>query len=152
MALGCHGMNPPKDSWCLHLKTQEYFSCWSIFKSLVKIYGKHVIYLDGGTCYPEACNSLGLTHILHSPSRAHPNQEPKAISFCCFDNCWPNIIPKFDNLTIFSMWYLLFWYYSYRTNTQRDIPLLYPVVATQFHENTTRLTKVKSAEFWLIQE
>jgi len=39
----------------------------AFLKSLVKLYGKHVIYPDGGTCYPEACNSLGLTHILHSP-------------------------------------------------------------------------------------
>jgi putative transposase len=34
----------------------------------VKLYGKHIVYSDdGGTWYPEACNSLCLMHILHSP-------------------------------------------------------------------------------------
>jgi putative transposase len=36
-------------------------------KSLIKLYGKHTVYSDGGTWYPEACNSLGLKHKLHSP-------------------------------------------------------------------------------------
>jgi transposase-like protein len=38
----------------------------AFLKSLVKLYGKHIVYSDGETWYPEACNSLGLTHILHS--------------------------------------------------------------------------------------
>ena len=36
-------------------------------KSLVERYGKHVVYSDGGTWYPEACRALGLEHRLHSP-------------------------------------------------------------------------------------
>ena len=37
-------------------------------KSLVKFYGKHVVYSDDRRMwYPEACNSLGLIHVLHSP-------------------------------------------------------------------------------------
>jgi len=36
-------------------------------KSLVERYGKHVVYSDGGTWYPEACAALGLEHRLHSP-------------------------------------------------------------------------------------
>ena len=39
----------------------------SFLKSLNKPYGKHVVYSDGGSWYPEACNSLRLKHILHSP-------------------------------------------------------------------------------------
>ena len=35
--------------------------------SLIKLYGKHIVYSDGGSWYPEACNSLGLKHTLHSP-------------------------------------------------------------------------------------
>jgi putative transposase len=35
-------------------------------RSLVERYGKHVIYSDGGTWYPEACTALGLEHKLHS--------------------------------------------------------------------------------------
>ena len=39
----------------------------AFLKSLTKLYGRHMVYSDGGTWYPEACNSLGLKHILHSP-------------------------------------------------------------------------------------
>ena len=39
----------------------------SFLDSLIKIYGKHIVYSDGGTWYPEACISLGLEHRLHSP-------------------------------------------------------------------------------------
>jgi transposase-like protein len=35
----------------------------SSLRSLVKIYGKHIVYSDGRTWYPEACISLGLTRI-----------------------------------------------------------------------------------------
>jgi putative transposase len=38
----------------------------SFLKSLINIYGKHIVYSDGGKWYPEACASLGLKHILHS--------------------------------------------------------------------------------------
>lgn len=36
-------------------------------RSSVKLYGKHVVYSDGGPWYPEACHSLGLKYRLHSP-------------------------------------------------------------------------------------
>jgi putative transposase len=35
-------------------------------KGLVERYGKHVVYTDGGSWYPEACRALGLEHRLHS--------------------------------------------------------------------------------------
>ena len=35
-------------------------------RSLVEKYGKHAVYTDGGTWYPEACNVLILKHYLHS--------------------------------------------------------------------------------------
>jgi putative transposase len=38
----------------------------SFLRSLIKIHGKHTVYSDGGTWYPEACISLGLEHRLHS--------------------------------------------------------------------------------------
>ena len=38
----------------------------SFLRSLVKLYGRHVVYSDGCTWYPEACLSLGLKHRLHS--------------------------------------------------------------------------------------
>ena len=39
----------------------------SFLRSLIKIYGKHIVYSDGGSWYPEACSYLGLKHLLHSP-------------------------------------------------------------------------------------
>ena len=39
----------------------------SFLRSLIKIYGKHTVYSDGVSWYPEACSYLGLEHILHSP-------------------------------------------------------------------------------------
>jgi len=39
----------------------------SFLRSLIKLYGKHIVYSDGGSWYPEACNSLRLKHILYTP-------------------------------------------------------------------------------------
>ena len=36
-------------------------------RSLVDKYGRHIVYTDGGTWYPQACNFLYLKHRLHSP-------------------------------------------------------------------------------------
>ena len=36
-------------------------------ESLIGKYGRHIVYSDGGTWYPEACNALGLKQYLHSP-------------------------------------------------------------------------------------
>lgn len=38
----------------------------AFLRSLIKIYGKHTVYSDGGSWYPDACISLGLKHRLHS--------------------------------------------------------------------------------------
>jgi putative transposase len=40
----------------------EYF-----LRSLIKVYGKHTVYSDGGSWYPEACSYIGLKRLLHSP-------------------------------------------------------------------------------------
>ncbi len=39
----------------------------SFLRSLIKIYGRHTVYSDGGTWYPEACVFLGLNHRPHTP-------------------------------------------------------------------------------------
>jgi putative transposase len=40
----------------------------SFLRSLIKVYGKHTVYSDGGTWYLEACSYyLGIKHLLHSP-------------------------------------------------------------------------------------
>jgi putative transposase len=38
----------------------------AFLKSLIEIYGRHIVYSDGGTWYPEAFSSLSLEHRLHS--------------------------------------------------------------------------------------
>jgi putative transposase len=39
----------------------------SFLRSLIKVYGKHTVYSDGGIWYPEACSYyLGLKHLLHT--------------------------------------------------------------------------------------
>ena len=38
-----------------------------LIRSLVSKYGKHTVYTDRGTWYPETCNVLRLKHYLHSP-------------------------------------------------------------------------------------
>lgn len=35
-------------------------------RSLIKLYGKHTVYSDEGSWYPEACTSLGIKHRLHT--------------------------------------------------------------------------------------
>ena len=47
-----------KRETCLLLK--------NLLDSLVDKYGRHTVYTDGGTWYPEACNILKLKHYLHS--------------------------------------------------------------------------------------
>jgi putative transposase len=38
----------------------------TFLRSLIRIYGKHTVYSDGGSWYPEACISLRQKHRLHS--------------------------------------------------------------------------------------
>jgi putative transposase len=38
----------------------------NFLRSLISTYDKHTVYTDGGTWYPQACNSLHLKHRLHS--------------------------------------------------------------------------------------
>ena len=51
----------------IHLsKERNMFVAESFIHSLVEKYGKHTVYTDGGTWYPQACNFLHLKHRLHS--------------------------------------------------------------------------------------
>jgi putative transposase len=46
---------------------RNMFVAENFISSLVSTYGKHTVYTDGGTWYPQACNFLHLKHRLHSP-------------------------------------------------------------------------------------
>lgn len=52
----------------VHLSRHQNILVAQLFlRTLVEKYGKHTVYSDGGTWYPEACRALGLEHRLHSP-------------------------------------------------------------------------------------
>jgi putative transposase len=48
-------------SYQRNIMVAEFF-----LRTLVKMYGKHVVYTDEGVWYPDACNSLGLEHRIHT--------------------------------------------------------------------------------------
>ena len=45
---------------------RNMFVAENFIRSLVDKYGKHTVYTDGGTWYPQACTFLHLKHHLHS--------------------------------------------------------------------------------------
>jgi len=50
----------------IHISEQRNMLVASKFiESLIIKYGRHPVYSDGGTWYPEACSTLGLKHYLH---------------------------------------------------------------------------------------
>ena len=46
---------------------RNMFVAVNFIHSLVDKYGRHTVYTDGGTWYPQACTFLHLKHRLHSP-------------------------------------------------------------------------------------
>ena len=46
---------------------RNMFVTENFIRSLIEKYGRHTVYTDGGTWYPQACNFLHLQHRLHSP-------------------------------------------------------------------------------------
>ena len=45
---------------------RNMFVAEKFIRSLIDKYGKHTMYIDGGTWYPQACTFLHLKHRLHS--------------------------------------------------------------------------------------
>jgi hypothetical protein len=51
----------------MHISDErKLFVAENFIRSLVDKYGRHTVYTDGGTWYPQACNFLHLKHTLHS--------------------------------------------------------------------------------------
>jgi len=92
----------------------------AFLKSLAKLYGKHIVYSDGGTWYPEACNSLGLTHILHSPFEKsiieRTMESVKDRTECFDDDYYPCLIKSDCNLSHVYQWIILFVYMYNRSD------------------------------------
>ena len=59
---------------------RNMFVAENFIHSLLDKYGRHTVYTDGGTWYPQACNFLNLKHRLHSPlEREKPDRKSNAI-------------------------------------------------------------------------
>jgi putative transposase len=80
-------------------------------RSLVKLYGRHTVYSDGGGWYPEACISLRLKHRLHSTfeksviERAMEYVKDRTENF---DDYYPCIKKEDCNLSHVYQWMVLF--------------------------------------------
>ena len=71
---------------------RNMFVAENFIRSLVSKYGKHRVYSDGGTWYPQACNFLHLKHRLHSP--LEKNLIERVMQYFkdrteCFDDYYP---------------------------------------------------------------
>lgn len=80
-------------------------------RSLIKLYGKHTVYSDGGTWYPETCISLGLKHRLHSPY--YKNMVERIIEYLkdrteAFDDYYPCMRSGLCNMLHVQKWLILF--------------------------------------------
>jgi putative transposase len=83
----------------------------AFLSSLIRIYGKHTVYSDGGTWYPEACVSLGLKHRLHSSYEKSIVE--RTIEYLkdrteAFDDYFPCIRNGICNLQHVHKWLILF--------------------------------------------
>ncbi|MDR4510387.1 MAG: hypothetical protein MRJ93_01620 [Nitrososphaeraceae archaeon] len=73
---------------------RNMFVAENFIRSLVSKYGRHTVYTDGGTWYPQACNFLHLKHRLHSP--LEKSLIERVLQYFkdrteCFDDCYPCI-------------------------------------------------------------
>ena len=83
----------------------------SFLRTLIKIYGKHTVYSDGGSWYPEACSYLGLKHLLHSPFEKSIVE--RTIEYLknrteAFDDYYPCMKAGLCNLRHIHKWLILF--------------------------------------------
>ena len=95
-------------------------------QSLLSKYGRHTVYTDGGTWYPQACNFLHLKHRLHSP--LEKSLIERVMQYFkdrteCFDDYYPCINHKSSNncdLQHVYNWIKLF-IYLYNTRIRNTI-------------------------------
>ncbi|MGA8914115.1 MAG: DDE-type integrase/transposase/recombinase [Nitrososphaeraceae archaeon] len=100
----------------------------SFLRSLIKLYGKHIVYSDGGSWYPEACNSLGLKHTLHSPfeksviERAMEYVKDRTESFDDYYPCRKKAVDC--NLAHVYRWFVLFIFLYNLSKSQSKINII----------------------------
>ena len=106
---------------------RNMFVAENFIRSLVEKYGRHTVYTDGGTWYPQACGFLYLKHRLHSPleksliERVMQYFKDRTESF---DDYYPcnNKKRNCDLLHVYN-WIKLF-IYLYNTTIRNKIPFL----------------------------
>ena len=95
---------------------------------MIKLYAKHIIYSDGGTWYPEACNSSRLKHILHTPFEKSIIE--RAMKYVkdrteAFDDYYPYRQKAVDcNLAPLYRWFVLFAFLYNLSKSQSKINIL----------------------------
>ena len=108
---------------------RNMFVAEKFIRSLVEKYGRHTVYTDGGTWYPQACNFLHLKHRLHSP--LEKSLIERVMQYFkdrteCFDDYYPCIVTLKNNncdLQHVYNWIKLF-IYLYNTTIRNKIPFL----------------------------
>jgi putative transposase len=94
----------------------------AFLRSLIKLYGKRVVYSDGGPWYPDACRTLGLQHRLHSPYEKSIIE--RAMQYVkdrteCFDDYYP-CVKQECNLSHVYKWIDLFVFMHNNNNNNNN--------------------------------
>jgi putative transposase len=112
----------------IHISNERnMFVAENFIRSLISKYGRHTVYTDGGTWYPQACRFLHLKHYLHSPlekSMIERVMEYFKDRTECFDDYYP--CPTKNNncdLEHVYNWIKLF-IYLYNTTIRNKISFL----------------------------
>jgi putative transposase len=95
-------------------------------ESLIQKYGRHPVYSDGGTWYPEACKVLELRHYLHSP--LEKSLVERVMQYFkdrtkCFDDYYSCSKMDFDNGHVYN-WIELFVSMYNNTIVTKNNPVL----------------------------
>ena len=111
----------------MHISNERnMFVAENFIRSLISKYGRHTVYTDGGTWYPQACNFLHLNHRLHSSfeksliERIMQYFKDRTESF---DDYYPCNNKQNCDLTHVYNWLKMF-IYLYNTTIRNKIPFL----------------------------
>ena len=108
----------------IHISEERnMFVAENFIRSLVEKYGRHTVYTDGGTWYPQACRFLHLKHYLHSP--LEKNMIERVMEYFkdrteCFDDYYPCTTNKNCDLEHVYNWIKLF-IYLYNAKIRNNI-------------------------------
>jgi putative transposase len=102
------------------------FVAEKFIRSLLSKYGKHTVYTDGGTWYPQACNFFYLKHRLHSSTEK--NLVERVMQYFkdrieSFDDYYPCTKNNNCDLSHVYNWLKLF-IYLYNTTIRNKIPFV----------------------------